>query len=70
MTPARGDLVLVHSTTHGLHGLFTVDAVKGKAVTIGEPGHTGLLKGGYKGSFPTIDKSDIEAVYPASSTIL
>jgi hypothetical protein len=62
---ARGDLVIVHSNSHGLHGLFQVDAVNVNAITIAEPGHPGLVKGGYKGSFPTIDAADIHAVYPA-----
>jgi len=65
--PARGDLVLVHTTT-GLHGLFVVDAVNGNAVTIAPLDHAGIAPGGYKAQFPTIDKTkDIIAHHAATS---
>jgi hypothetical protein len=64
---ARGDIVIVHSLSLGLHGLFVVDAVNKTRVTIAPPDHAGKVEGGHKGNFPTVDKTDIFAVYKAAS---
>lgn len=66
---ARGDLVVVHSPRHGLHGLFIVDAVNGNNVTITDVANVGALSGGYKTTgMPVVDKTtDILAVHAASS---
>jgi hypothetical protein len=66
---ARGDLVVVHSTKLGLHGLFVVDSVNGNAITVALPENAGTQAGGYKATgTAVVDKtSEILAVHTASS---
>ena len=66
---ARGDLVVVHSTKHNLHGLFVVDSVNANLLTITALDNGGVLAGGYKSSgMPVVDKTtDVFAVHTAAS---
>lgn len=65
---ARGDLVVVHSAVHGLHGLFVVDSVSGNQVLVFDPADPAALAGGAKSRAVPVDKTTaIFAVHTAAS---
>jgi len=65
---ARGDLVVVHSTTYGLHGLFVVDSVNGNIVSVTSLEDAGAVAGAPKGKIVPVNKTtDILSVHTASS---
>jgi hypothetical protein len=64
----RGDLVIVHNTSLGVHGMFLVDNVAGDAVRIADVGDADVRAGGDKSRFATVSLSqDILADIPAGS---
>lgn len=65
---SRGDLVVVHSQIHGLHGLYVVDSVNGNIVSVLDPADAGALAGGPKNHAVPFDKTtSILAVHTAAS---
>lgn len=65
---ARGDLVIVHNTSLGIHGMYLVDNVAGDAVRIADVADADARAGGDKSRFATVSLSnDILADIPAGS---
>ena len=62
--PVRYDLVLVHSTIEGVHGLFIVDSINTPDVYLLPPEDPGVLTGGDKTDYRLhVQNTDIAAVY-------
>jgi len=70
---ARGDIVIVHSTRLGLHGLYVVDssgsgAFGANTVKVSTSDDAGKLSGGDKSKVLSLDKTvDVFAVHTAAS---
>lgn len=70
---ARGDIVVVHSTRHNMHGLYVVDSsgsgtFGANTVSVSTPEDAGNLSGGSKSKVTPLDKTlDILAVHTAAS---
>ena len=65
---ARGDIVVVHAATYGMHGLYVVDSVNGNIVSVTTMEDAGAVAGGAKGKIVPLNKTtDILSVHTASS---